>query len=220
MIKRVLVLAAALCGAAAAHAATNLLVDGSFEGESVPAGDYGMYPGTSFYGWTAGPAAPLELRDDVVGTAEDGVNFVELDSTANTTLSQAFATTAGQSYTLSFWYSNRPQNDAYNGVFPGGVVPVSSQGLSYDVGTGAVTLPALAVNTGTDNLWSEYTTTFVATGASTTLTFAALGTSDSYGSSLDNVSVTTAVPEPASFALMAAGGLGLLGMVRRRHGRR
>jgi hypothetical protein len=48
----------------------------------------------------------------------------------------------------------------------------------------------------------------------TDLTFAAIGTSDSLGTSLDNVSVT-AVPEVETYAMMLAG-LGLMGTIARR----
>jgi hypothetical protein len=47
------------------------------------------------------------------------------------------------------------------------------------------------------------------------LRFQATGTSDSFGGSLDAVSITTPVPEPEIYAMMAAG-LGLMGFVARR----
>jgi hypothetical protein len=216
MLKRVIT-AAALSAAMSAFAAPNLLIDGSFESAVLPDGDYGMYAGTSLYGWNAVEGS-IEVRRDIVGTAKDGDYFVELDSNSNSVMSQPFATVAGQAYTLSFWYSNRPASLAYNGVFPGGVAPASTNGLSYDVGSGAVDVPALVANITNDNVWTEYTTTFVATGDTTTLTFAATGTDDSFGSSLDDVSVTAAVPEPGMLAMMGAGLLGLIGLGRRRQG--
>jgi hypothetical protein len=131
-------------------------------------------------------------------------------------MSQTFATVAGQRYTLSFWYSNRPASLAYNSVFPGGVAPASTNGLSWDVGTGAVNVPGLPANTSGDNTWTPYSASFVATGATTTLTFAATGTSDSWGSSIDDIAVTTAVPEPAPLAMLGAGLAVLAGLARRR----
>ena len=64
------------------------------------------------------------------------------------------------------------------------------------------------------NVWQRYSGLVYLNGA-TTLTFSASGRSDSLGGSLDNVSVTTAVPEPESYAMMLAG-LALMGTIARR----
>ena len=47
------------------------------------------------------------MRNNAVGLARDGVNFVELDTTANSSMFQTVATQAGQRYTLSFFYADR-----------------------------------------------------------------------------------------------------------------
>ncbi len=212
------VAAASLLAAAPAFADANLVADGGFESTVLPDGTWGFYDaGNPLSGWTASTGAgdDIEVRHDAAGTGHASDNFVELDSQLhNSAMSQVLATVAGQTYTLSFWYANRAASPDYNGVWPGGVVPASSNGLSFDLGSGAILVPALADNTSPDNQWVEYVTTFVATGP-TTLTFAAQGTSDTFGTSLDDVRVVAAVSEPAPLALMAAGLLGL-GVVSRR----
>jgi hypothetical protein len=214
MIKHVLA-GVALCSVLPAFAATNLVTDGSFESASLAAGNYALYGGSALAGWTALPGSLIEVRNAIVGTAQDGNNFVELDSTHNSAMLTSFATTAGQSYTIEFYYSGRPMSTAFNAGFAGGVVPTSSNGLTVDFGTGPVTLTSPA-NTSSDNIWQQFSATFTAIGASTSLLFSAAGDNDSYGSSLDNISVTMAVPEPATLAMMAAGLLGLLGLGHRR----
>jgi len=217
MIKNIIA-GAALCSVIPAFAATNLVTDGSFESAGVAAGTYADFTGTDLAGWVALPGSSIEVRNGLVGTAQDGVDFVELDSTHNSSMQTSFDTVLGQTYTLSFWYSGRPKSP-FNTLNGGGIVPASSNGLSVTFGGTTVDLKS-PTDTKADNQWKEYTTTFTGTGQAMSLMFSAIGKDDSFGSSLDNVSVTTAaaaVPEPATMALMGAGLLGLFGLGRCRN---
>jgi hypothetical protein len=184
-------------------APVNLLTNGSFESTIVSNGSYAILD--SIPGWTVGPHG-VELRNNVAGAAFNGSNFAELDTTTNSWISQTLNTALGTAYTLTFSYANRPDNQ--------GAV---SNGLSWSIGSLAGTVGA-----DTTTSWQSFTTTFTGTGSPMTLRFGSVGRSDSFGTSLDNVSViaaaggnAAAVPEPQSLALMLAG-FGAMGLILRR----
>lgn len=194
MIKTAALAAMFLAGSAQA---LPLLTNGSFEANVRPNGTWALYTGLT--GWAA--SNRVELRNNVAGTAQHGVNFVELDAASNSSIFQSVNTVAGQNYLLSFWYSPRSGVSASSNPigFAWGGTPVASV-----TGNGS----------GSGNVWRQYSYNVVGTGALTELRFSAGGTSDSLGGSLDNVALT-AVPEPGSMALFALG-LGLLGYAARR----
>lgn len=185
-------------------APVNLVVNGGFEANAVSSGSW-VNVGT-MAGWTqvGGPGRGFEIRNNAVGSAHGGHNFIELDTTGNTTIEQVFAgLTRGALYELSFWYSPRiGQSAATNAI---GV---------YWNGASLTANPITAAG-GSANLWTEYRFDVKAISGINSLRFASLGASDSVGGNLDDVSLTAKLPEPASLALSAVA-LGALGWVRRR----
>jgi hypothetical protein len=210
-LKTLLVSAVALAsfGAfGAAHASTTFF--STFE--NVPGGpSAGGYTTVSMAdGWTGGGYLGvdnngIELQNNAAGApAPDGGSvFVELDTYANSSMSRTI--TAG-AYDLSFLYSPRPGN------------PASSNGIQLLLDGVLVTPPGtVTADGGGSTSWSTVTANFTVTG-DTTLTFAAVGTSDSYGGYVDNISLTP-VPEPGVWTLMLAG-VGMVGVMLRVQKRR
>lgn len=198
-IKKSFICAAVAASAFAAHA-SNLVVNGSFEqvsaGNTQPAGSWSIY--NNITGWSGTPN--IEVRDHVAGDAQDGSNYVELDTNSNSGMSQVI--TGNGWYNLSFWFSPRER------------VAAGSNGIGFNFGqlSGQVLTSVAGAPSG--NVWQQYSG-LVNLNGPTALTFFATGQSDSVGGSLDNVSVTAAVPEPESYAMMLAG-LGLMGAIVRR----
>lgn len=179
-----------------ANAATNLVTNGSFEQTAQT--NWSTY--TSLPGWTGQPN--VELRNNVSGTAQDGLNFVELDTNANSGITQTI--TATGLVELSFWYSARPGTSS------------STNDLQVSFGNSfqATVLQGVGNSTSTHN-WQHFTQIVnLGNSGSAVLAFYARGASDSLGGSLDNISVTS-VPEPETYAMLLAG-LGVMGTIARR----
>lgn len=178
----------------------NLLTNGSFEDTVQANGTWNVY--TTIAGWTTETGPGIEIRNNVEGVAFDGNNFVELDSHANSSMFQEVATTSGVAYTLSFAYAPRINQSAETNIveaYWNGSLITSQTGFSA-----------------TNNDWQTFSFTVTGTGLDK-LTFKAAGINDSYGGSLDNVTLTAAVPEPETYAMMLFG-LGLVGFAARRKG--
>ncbi|MEL4179245.1 PEP-CTERM sorting domain-containing protein [Roseateles sp. PN1] len=175
----------------------NLLINGSFEDNAVANGKWNVFANIS--GWTS-TGAGIEVRNNIVGSAIDGVKFVELDSYSNSGMFQTVGTSVGSSYNFSFSFANREGTAA------------ATNGLDWTVDGGKTWNAAPTLNS---SKWADFSTSFIASSASTVIGFRATGTNDALGTSLDKVSLTTAVPEPESYALMLAG-LAAVGFVARR----
>lgn len=160
-------------------------------------------------GWTTTNGPGIELQNNVAGAPFSGGRndvFVELDSHGNrngqnnATMSRTI--TAPGHYFLEFLYSPRPG------------VGANSNGILVslnDVALAPVFMQAGARNT----LWSLKTIEFIAPTANTRLSFSAAGISDTLGGYVDNIKLT-AVPEPATWAMMITGFAGVGALLRRR----
>jgi hypothetical protein len=187
----------AVCLGFASQASANLLVNGSFE-----TGD--------FTGWTVNAGATVVQQSGGLGgySAEDGNYYAALGNVGLPlgTVSQSFTTTAGDSYTLTYYLAS-------NGTTPN-EFRTDINGTTYFDQTNISTQP-----------YTLYTYTFTATGSSSTLTF--YERDDPNYLALDNVSVnlapvTAVVPEPSTLHPAGLAALLSLGYAWRqgRHRRR
>ncbi|WP_457320796.1 hypothetical protein, partial [Roseateles sp. P5_E11] len=183
--------------ALAAPAPVNLLVNGSFESTAVANGNWVNVATTPGWTWLGGPGSGFEVRNNVAGTAQDGRNYLELDTNGNTLMGQYLDNlSAGARYELSFWYAPRElQAASTNGM----------QAFWNGVQLGA-TLSGLG---GSGNQWTEVKFSLTAQAGRNLLSFASVGTSDGLGGNLDNVNLNR-IPEPGSLALTFAALAGCL----------
>jgi hypothetical protein len=210
-----------------ARAAT-LLTNGSFEVPVVPVGSFTSIGVGSplLTGWSViGPAgtavSPVSTtfaQNGVTFPAQDGVQWLDLTGfNENSTegVSQSVGTTVGNRYQLSFFV----------GSTTGGGIFGSSSTVNVQInGTPTFSDTNSTVSPTTQN-WAQFTHTFVATGALTTLAFINGDAAADNDNGLDNIVLLDlgpavgAVPEPETYALML-GGLALLGFTSRRHRQR
>jgi hypothetical protein len=219
---RLAVCAAAALLATSGHAATNLLTNGSFEdasaGSPAPASNqtFTQYVGTSnMAGWLVVGDSVAWIGGAQFGlSASDGSKFLDLTDYALGApyggVQQSFASTPGQSYTLTFDLGSSAQWGATSAI---------TAMVAVVAGTSSQTFTS--TNLTGNNVWQTYSMTFTAVNPMTTITLQ--GAAGDYYIGLDNVSVmaTTPVPEPSSWALLAAG-LATVGSLaaRRKHLRR
>lgn len=190
-MKRLLCLLAFATFGTFATAAPNLLVNGGFESTLVGNGSWVNVASIEGWTWLAGPGTGFEVRNNVAGAAQEGRNFIELDTNGNSRIGQYLdGLTNGDRFDLSFWYSPRE------------FVAASSNGIQV-FWNGVQIGDTLTGAGGSGNVWSFYQYQLTAQAGRNQLSFASVGASDGLGGSLDNVRVGR-LPEPGTLLLTLA----------------
>ena len=138
-------------------------------------------PNASITGWTVDAGSV-----DWIGTywpAQEGSKSIDMSGVEAGTLSQAFATTIGNTYNVSFQLSGNPAGDP----------TVKTLEVSATGGTVGLYSYDVTANDLTHMNWRPETYSFLATSANTTLSFVST-TAGAFGPAIDNVVVTEDVP--------------------------
>jgi hypothetical protein len=186
------VAAAAILVASSALAGANLIANGDFSSPNEGGGWSNL--GSSWEGWTTSAANGIEIgASSIYGLPSISTGGQNLELDGNTWGTDSYTVTGltvGERYDLSWNYGGRSSGGP------------SSANASF----GGV---ELVTNGGSNGTWTSNSFSILATSTSETLTFTAADTgAPSYGNEYTNVSLT-AVPEPATWAMMGLGFVGL-----------
>jgi hypothetical protein len=155
----------------AVSANANLIVNGGFEDNTVPVGNWSYFSSANVNGWDGDNVEIWNQMGGVV--APEGVQHAELNAHpfdgSIFSIYQNFATVIGQTYDVSFFYSARVD---------------SNEQFSFSVGSLAALL-----NDHVTGSWKQYTGSFVAGSLLSTITFTTTD-AGTYGNFLDDVVVT------------------------------
>lgn len=195
-----LALIAALAAAPFAASAAPLVTNGDFESATLGDG-WSSSATTGFADISVYAACCSPLTGTYTGGAQAA--FFGWADQAGGAIWQDIATVAGQTYRMDF---------SYGAIASPGLQTMHVSALDGQAVLGATDVAAIGTQA-LDHILTGYSLQFVATGATTRLMFADTSANTfSVDGVVDNVAVT-AVPEPATGALFAAG---LLVLARRR----
>lgn len=188
---------AALALAPASASAAELVSNGGFENPTVSNSCCSTVPPEALPGWTVNSGNINVVNGTFSSTngnlAHEGSQYLDLVGQGGVgSISQTIATVAGQLYTLSFWYSHN--------LFAG--LGSASASLSID-GLNDTITHSTGSNANLD--WKLYSQNFTASGNSATLSFVNTAGAGNEGIFLDSVSISAAVPEPSTWAMMLIG---------------
>lgn len=199
------VLLAASVVACSATSSANLIVNGSFEDSIVGNNQWKVFASADVNGWDG---STIEIWDSLQNfDSYEGDQHAELNAHSNGgnvfSIFQTFATTAGETYDVSFAYAARTNN---------------GEQFSYGIDDGSSLIDSVLFNNTLVKQWTLFNTSFEATSASSKIVFTSITPSTgTLGNFLDNVIVTPSeelstsnVSAPASVALILAGVFGLM----------
>jgi hypothetical protein len=186
-------LVAGLTALAAPAWAGNLIKDGSFETPAPPAGGYTDYdPGQKIGAWTVVGghnvtiSSTTEVNDGVTLHAKRGAAFADLTGNCDCGdptqgVAQTVKTTPGTTYSLTFWVGNCD-------------IPGHGTTSTVNVYVGSTLLVSAKNGRGhgsTKQVWVKFTASFVATAATTTLSFLNGDPSGDEQNGLDDVTLVS-----------------------------
>ncbi len=225
---RTALLAAAFSGVFAASASAQLIVNGSFESQTIGTNATASTTlnNSTFTGWTIATSSGntrFQIEGTATGsgfpTAVNGSLYMTINGAESTPgvglIYQDFTTTIGQTYQVGF--------SAGRGAFNNGAL-AGVRGDAFNVVSGATSGGSLGFASASSTVQgsgfaSPSSFSFVASGTLSRLLFSDISTgTNSVDALLDNVSVS-AIPEPSTYAAIAgAAMLGLAVWRRQRNG--